>query len=70
MITTVCMNPSFDKTASVESLTVGGLNRMQDVRYDAGGKGIKAAVVTSQTPKRRLGLPKPPAPRPAPVVRP
>lgn len=36
----------------------------------AGGKGIKAAVVTSQTPKRRLGLPKPPSTRPEPQIRP
>ena len=45
MITTVCMNPSFDKTASVEKLLSGGLNRLQDVRYDIGGKGLNVAVV-------------------------
>lgn len=44
MITTVCMNPSFDKTATVESLAVGGLNRLADVRFDAGGKGLNVAV--------------------------
>ena len=44
MITTVCMNPSFDKTATVDSLAVGGLNRLNDVRYDAGGKGLNVAV--------------------------
>lgn len=44
MITTVCMNPSFDKTATVDSLAVGGLNRLTDVRYDAGGKGLNVAV--------------------------
>ncbi len=45
MITTVCMNPSFDKTATVEHLAVGGVNRLHDVRYDAGGKGLNVAVV-------------------------
>ena len=45
MITTVCMNPSFDKTASVEKLTVGHVNRLQNVRYDAGGKGVNVAIV-------------------------
>ncbi len=45
MITTVCMNPSFDKTATVERLQAGGLNRLQNVRYDVGGKGLNVAVV-------------------------
>ncbi len=45
MITTVCMNPSFDKTASVESLLDGHVNRLQNVRYDVGGKGVNVAIV-------------------------
>ncbi len=45
MITTVCMNPCFDKTASVDALRAGCVNRLRDVRYDAGGKGINVAVV-------------------------
>lgn len=45
MITTVCMNPSFDKSAIVDSLALGGLNRLRDVRYDVGGKGLNVAVV-------------------------
>lgn len=52
MITTVCMNPSFDKTASVEALAPGGLNRLRDVRVDVGGKGVNVAVVL-----KRLGVP-------------
>lgn len=52
MITTVCMNPSFDKTASVEKLVEGGLNRLRNVRVDVGGKGINVAVVL-----KRLGVP-------------
>ena len=32
MITTVCMNPSFDKTASVMALEPGELNRLRNVR--------------------------------------
>lgn len=45
MITTVCMNPSFDKTASVEKMIAGSVNRLRDVRYDVGGKGINVAIV-------------------------
>ena len=52
MITTVCMNPSFDKTAVVEGLITGGLNRLADVRSDIGGKGINVAIVL-----QRLGVP-------------
>ena len=52
MITTLCMNPSFDKTASVKQLTVGDVNRLADVRVDVGGKGLNVAVVLE-----RLGIP-------------
>lgn len=52
MITTVCMNPSFDKTATVKALSVGEVNRLHDVRVDVGGKGINVAVVL-----KRLAVP-------------
>lgn len=52
MITTVCMNPSFDKTANVQQLVQGEVNRLHDVRVDVGGKGINVAIVL-----RRLGIP-------------
>lgn len=45
MITTVCMNPSFDKTATVAKLETGHVNLLSDVRFDIGGKGINVAVV-------------------------
>ncbi|MBE5778612.1 MAG: 1-phosphofructokinase [Clostridiales bacterium] len=48
MITTVCMNPSFDKTASLESLHPGEVNRLKDVRLDVGGKGLNVAIVLSR----------------------
>lgn len=38
---------------------------LRDATAIAGGKGVKGVVVLSQTPKRRLGLPKPPPARPA-----
>jgi len=52
MITTVCMNPSFDKTASVSKLATGEVNRLRDVRMDVGGKGVNVAIVL-----KRLGIP-------------
>ena len=51
MITSVCMNPSFDKTVEVDSMTLGAVNRIRSVRRDMGGKGINVAVVA-----HRLGL--------------
>ena len=51
MITTICLNPCFDKTVYVETLQVGQVNRIRDTRVDLGGKGINVAVVA-----RRLGL--------------
>ncbi len=43
MIVTVCMNPAIDKTVEIERLTAGGLNRIQKVERDAGGKGINVS---------------------------
>lgn len=43
MIVTVTMNPAIDKTVEIESLLPGGLNRIQKVEYDAGGKGINVS---------------------------
>ena len=51
MITTICMNPCFDKTVEVADLKVGQVNRIRDARIDLGGKGINVAVVAE-----RLGL--------------
>jgi len=43
MIITVTMNPAVDKTAEVEELVVGGLNRLQNIVMNAGGKGINVS---------------------------
>lgn len=51
MITTVCMNPCYDKTAMVSHLKPGEVNRLKDVRVDIGGKAINVAIVL-----RRLGV--------------
>lgn len=51
MITTICMNPSFDKTVEVDAFRPGHVNRILRSRTDAGGKGLNVAVVA-----RRLGM--------------
>ena len=51
LITSICLNPCFDKTVNVETLLPGQVNRIRDARVDLGGKGINVAVVA-----RRLGL--------------
>lgn len=43
MIITVSMNPAIDKTVEIGKLIPGGLNRIQKVEYDAGGKGINVS---------------------------
>ncbi len=43
MIVTVTMNPAIDKTAEVDDFVVGGVNRLKNIRIDAGGKGINVA---------------------------
>lgn len=44
-VITVTMNPALDKTATVSQVELGGLNRIREVRLDAGGKGINVAKV-------------------------
>lgn len=43
MIVTVTMNPAIDKTVEIDRLQPGGLNRIQKVEYNAGGKGINVS---------------------------
>jgi len=45
MITTVCMNPCFDKTAEADKVNVGDVTRLKNVRVDVGGKGVNVAIV-------------------------
>ena len=51
MITTICLNPCFDKTVSVDRLQPGQVNRIREARVDLGGKGINVAVVANVTHK-------------------
>ena len=44
---TLCMNPSFDRTLTVESLQIGAVNRIREVQVDAGGKGLNVAAVAA-----------------------
>lgn len=43
MIITVTLNPAIDKTIELPNLVRGGLNRLQNVVTDAGGKGINVS---------------------------
>lgn len=43
MILTVTFNPAIDKTAEVETMVAGGLNRLSHVMQDAGGKGVNVS---------------------------
>ena len=43
MIVTVTMNPAIDKTVDVKEMEHGGLNRVENVIIDAGGKGINVS---------------------------
>ncbi|MDR1875959.1 MAG: 1-phosphofructokinase family hexose kinase [Synergistaceae bacterium] len=45
MIVTVTLNPTLDKTADVDRLKPGGLNRLENITFDAGGKGVNVSKV-------------------------
>jgi len=45
MIVTVTLNPALDKTASVNEMKPHSLNRLRNLRLDAGGKGINVSAV-------------------------
>lgn len=47
MIITITMNPALDKTAEVDKLVPGELNRLKSVRVDAGGKGVNVSKMIS-----------------------
>lgn len=51
MITTICLNPSFDRTVEVDAFVPYEVNRIRAVRRDVGGKGLNVAIVA-----HRLGL--------------
>lgn len=44
-VATITMNPSIDKTITIEKLVPYGLNRVKTSRIDPGGKGINVAKV-------------------------
>ncbi|NLG24876.1 MAG: 1-phosphofructokinase family hexose kinase [Clostridiales bacterium] len=44
MIAAVCLNPSIDRTVTMERFVRGGTNRALGVRDDAGGKGINVSA--------------------------
>ncbi len=48
LIITVTMNPAIDKTVEVKELKIGTLNRIANVLYDAGGKGINVSKVIKE----------------------
>lgn len=43
MIITVTLNPAIDKTAQVKQMVCNGLNRLNNVMLDVGGKGINVS---------------------------
>ncbi len=47
MIVTLTLNPAIDKTAEINPLVIGGLNRVKSFSEDVGGKGINVSKVVA-----------------------
>jgi len=43
-IATITLNPAIDQTIVIPNFSMGSVNRVQDLRYDAGGKGVNVAA--------------------------
>jgi 1-phosphofructokinase len=44
-IMTITLNPAIDQTITIDNFMAGSVNRVQEVRNDAGGKGVNVAAV-------------------------
>ncbi len=42
-VVAITLNPSLDKTVTLDTITIGGLNRVTDIIEDASGKGINVS---------------------------
>ena len=43
-IATITLNPAIDQTVAIPNFSAGSVNRVQDFRCDAGGKGVNVAA--------------------------
>jgi len=48
MITTLTLNPCIDHTIEIDSLEIGGTNRIKQVKKELGGKGINVCTALAQ----------------------
>lgn len=56
MIVTVTLNPSFDKSITINNFRIGSVNKIEEVRIDPGGKGINVSKVLNELACKNIAV--------------
>jgi len=56
VIATVTLNPAIDKMITVEKMDIGGVNIVESIQIDPGGKGVNVSRVIQRLRGKTVAL--------------